>query len=197
MSDPTTPPAPPPAPPSGPPPSDESGRIASPEGQEGIAWRKWCIGVGGLMMLLSLLLSVLFPVQPGALYLNNRAFMALGGGLMAGGLLGFLNIEIKALKQSITAGGGVGVFVLLFLVNPPAMTASAAAPAARRATLNAIADAALPSSPDGASAAVSRPTLDRLVREQGFSSFAQFRVTAGGDDIETLERRVRSLDPGR
>ncbi|QKK09765.1 MAG: hypothetical protein HND58_17405 [Planctomycetota bacterium] len=71
------------------------------------------------MMLLSLSLSILVPVQKDMLYVTNRAFMALGGGLVAGGLLGFLHIEIKLLKQTVTAGGGLGVFVLLFLVNPP------------------------------------------------------------------------------
>lgn len=172
------------------------GRIPPPQDEEHVVWRKWCIGVGALMMLLSLSLSVLIPVQENMLYVTNRAFMALGGGLVAGGLLGLLHIEVKLLKQTVTAGGGLGVFVLLFLVNPPALTANLAAPAGRKAALNAIVRVA---SPEAKQMQGIRPmaSLDALLEEMGFRSFRHFRVTATDEQIDALNHRIRDLGIGR
>lgn len=170
-----------PAPPKPPAPQPPAPQPADPPptGAEQINWRRWCITIGILMMLVSLGLSVLVPVQTNMLYVANRAFLALGGGLGAGGVLGFLDVDIKVLNHAIRAGGGLAVFVLLFLVNPPALAAVAAAPAARAATITKIIAAATAQSVASTGAeSAAEANLNAKAQRLGFHDFRHFRVTA-------------------
>lgn len=154
-------------------------------------WRKWCVNLGGLMMLFAVALSLLIPVQKDMLYLVNRAIMALGGALLAGGILGFLEIEGEVMGNVVRGGGGFAIFLILFLVNPPAITAVEAAPLPRKAALaelETLTAAAVDRADD--EEGPMPPSLEEVVKEMRFRSVQEFRVTATEEQIEEAHRRA-------
>ena len=74
----------------------------------------------GVIFLLAsgIILLVVKPTNPTALWLI-RVVVSLGGGFLAAGLLGFIEIGGKVLDIVIEAGGGFAVFLVLYLLNPP------------------------------------------------------------------------------
>lgn len=140
------------------------------------------LGVG--MMLVTLVISALVPEQSSGLQLTNRAFMAVGGGLAAGGILGYLNVDLRVWKRGmIRGGGGFGLFLVLYLLNPPLEMAYAFVPEDRKDLVAELRRSEL--------IGPSRGDLDSVLRAHGFGSEREFAVTATKADIRKIQRDIR------
>ena len=75
--------------------------------------------VGAAILLSSMTLVFANPVANTTQAWVIRAAVSLSGGLVAMGMLGFLQIGVKILSYTIKAGGPLAVVVLLYTINPP------------------------------------------------------------------------------
>jgi len=73
----------------------------------------WIIGLGMLFGMIALLMFV--PCPTSSQYLAFRITLAIAAGLLASQLPGMFNFESKA---GVKASGAIGVFALIYLVNP-------------------------------------------------------------------------------
>ena len=73
----------------------------------------------GILLMVSMLVVqiVVDPIPPGA-SIVARVLWSLGGGLASAGLLGSFEFGSKKGEIGVTAGGGFGLFALLYLVEP-------------------------------------------------------------------------------
>ncbi len=154
-------------------------------------WGKLCLAAGSGLMIITIVIAFANPVQSAFLYVANRSLMALGGALFAGGVLGSLQIRLQFASGALTAGGGLGVFVILYFLNPPALTALSGAPDSRRRELEEVQHVI-------GSAAQSlgistEATFLAAVKEQGYSNYLQFAVTATDRDIQVLKSQYVRL----
>jgi small-conductance mechanosensitive channel len=85
----------------------------------------WVSGIAFMLLLLGIALFILLrkneePISPEAFFIF-RVVLALAGAAFALILIGFLEVEAVWASVTIRAGGTLAVFILLYLVNPPAL----------------------------------------------------------------------------
>jgi hypothetical protein len=85
-------------------------------------WEKILVFIFGLTFVIVLLLVALAVPNPTDFQLFVfRIVLALAAAGVAALIPGFLNIESKTALYAVRAGGALGVFLLIYLVNPPAL----------------------------------------------------------------------------
>lgn len=80
-----------------------------------------CFGIAFVVVLL--ILAVVVPTPTAQQFFVFRTVLALAAGACAAMLTGFLNVEGRIKSLSIRAGAGLAVFVIVYVVNPPALVA--------------------------------------------------------------------------
>ncbi|WP_337153708.1 hypothetical protein [Pseudomonas protegens] len=82
-----------------------------------------CVVIGLLILVASVALVIFFPEPTPAQSFTFRAVLALGLSAVAVGVPGFMNVKarISSFGQYLkfVAGGSIGIFLLVYLVNPP------------------------------------------------------------------------------
>ena len=88
-----------------------------------------CIVLGSLLLISALIINSITDCNYGNSYLLFRGFFALGISLIASGtFVGFVKAKIESefkiagiqlTRAKITAGGTIGIFLLLYFANPP------------------------------------------------------------------------------
>jgi len=79
------------------------------------------LGIGIFLMLIPLGFLLMYPEAYEKAEFYLRVFIALGGGLVGASLPGLLDVKLPFAK----AGGAMGVFLVLYAVNPPQITLNA------------------------------------------------------------------------
>jgi len=78
-----------------------------------------------LLLLLALIIALVFTPPkkdvPGQVYQLIRMILALAAGAFGAAIPGFFALKGTASNISISAGGALAVFVMVYLVNPPAL----------------------------------------------------------------------------
>ncbi|MFO0952954.1 MAG: hypothetical protein U0835_17740 [Isosphaeraceae bacterium] len=72
-----------------------------------------------VFLLIAVSIAVVLPRQTPAQQYYFRILMGLAAAGIAAIIPGFFDIELKWLRNTIRAGGAIGAFVFLFLINPP------------------------------------------------------------------------------
>jgi len=86
-------------------------------------WEKVCLYSGAAVMLGGMVIYSLFVVNPTPQQeFVFRLVCGLGAATLGAFLPGFLHIEGKLANFSLRAGGALGMFVLVYAVNPPALS---------------------------------------------------------------------------
>jgi hypothetical protein len=80
--------------------------------------RAWLIAFSA-MALLGLASAVFVPKQSAVQQFYFRLVMGLAVAGIAAAIPGFFEIHLRWLRNSLRAGGALGVFVLVYLYNPP------------------------------------------------------------------------------
>jgi hypothetical protein len=80
--------------------------------------RAWLVAFSA-MALLGLASAILVPKQSAVQQFYFRLVMGLAVAGIAAAIPGFLEIHLRWLRNSLRAGGALGVFVLVYLYNPP------------------------------------------------------------------------------
>lgn len=76
--------------------------------------------IGFILVATSIILSYVIVESTGTQYFINRALLSVGLALILSGIgKGYINVKWKGKRAIITAVGSFGVFVLLYLINPP------------------------------------------------------------------------------
>lgn len=85
-------------------------------------WERIAAVASGITFLIALLAIAVLVQSPTAFQIFIfRAVLSLAGASFAALILGFIEIELPVWKGMIRAGGGLAVFLLLYLFNPPAL----------------------------------------------------------------------------
>jgi hypothetical protein len=85
-------------------------------------WEKIAVFVFGLIFVVVLLVMAIAVPNPTEFQLLVfRIVLALAAAGVAAIIPGFLNIESRTALYAVRAGGAMGVFLLVYLVNPPAL----------------------------------------------------------------------------
>ena len=75
--------------------------------------------IGAVFLILGLLIAVFKSnLSPTAKWII-RVMVAFGAGFLSAGLLGFIDLGGSIPGWTIQAGGGVAVFIVVYLINPP------------------------------------------------------------------------------
>ena len=145
----------------------------------GRSGRGGLVALGALLALASCGLSAYVAEPSHEFYVMNRGLVALGGGLAAGGMLGFLDVDLRlGGSQSLRGGGGFAVFLVLFLLNPPAEVAQRTAPPERRALIEQLVERSRSVRRDRA--------LEPALAKLGYDDFEEFKVRASNEQLQTL-----------
>lgn len=85
-------------------------------------WQK-IIGVvlGSILIAVSLVLAICFPSPTRFQFFVFRTVLALGAAGFAAVITGFLHVEGRFKRITVSAGAGLGVWVIVYFVNPPAL----------------------------------------------------------------------------
>lgn len=143
--------------------------------------------LGIAMMFGSLIVSAIVPAPSESLQLCNRAFMAIGGGLAAGGILGFVNVSVPLMnRQAIRGSGGFGVFLVLYFFNPPFEVAYVTTPKSKRQAVAKIVQTTL------ADSNADRREVRATLQELGFKGMKDFTIRASDEDISKLQDTLKS-----
>jgi uncharacterized membrane protein len=86
------------------------------------SWEKFTIGAGGAIFLLALLIIALVIPQPSDFQVFVfRLILALAAAAIGAILPGFLEVSGTVKNITLRAGGAIGLFVIVYLLNPPAL----------------------------------------------------------------------------
>ena len=92
-------------------------------------WEKLTLyGLAGLMLLGMVIYSIAIPNPTAQQEFVFRLILALGAAALGAFLPGFLHIQGRVANFSVRAGGALGMFVLVYLINPPALIENKAKP---------------------------------------------------------------------
>lgn len=80
--------------------------------------KTWLIGFFALLALVSIL-AVVLPNQSAVQQFYFRIIAGLSAAGIAAVIPGFFEIQMRWLRNSIRAGGALGVFTLIYMLNPP------------------------------------------------------------------------------
>src|ERR1700746_351160 len=85
-------------------------------------WQKTAAFIlGGVFVIVLLIVALAVPTPTEFQLFVFRVILALAAGGVAALIPGFFHIESKTALYSVRAGGALGVFLLVYLVNPPAL----------------------------------------------------------------------------
>jgi hypothetical protein len=85
-------------------------------------WEKVTLyGLAGLMLLGMVIYSLAIPNPTAQQEFVFRLILALGAAALGAFLPGFLHIQGRVANFTVRAGGALGMFVLVYLINPPAL----------------------------------------------------------------------------
>lgn len=85
-------------------------------------WQKIAgVSFGIVFVIVLLYLAIWFPEPTSFQVLVFRAVLALAAGACTTMLTGFLNVESRGKWWTIRAGAGLAVFVVIYMLNPPAL----------------------------------------------------------------------------
>lgn len=82
---------------------------------------EWLITFTGLSLII-LIIALLVPKQTPEQRLYFRIIIALSASGLAAIIPGFFDINLRWLRSTMRAGGAIGIYLLIFLFNPPSLT---------------------------------------------------------------------------
>ena len=85
-------------------------------------WEKITAAAGGFIFIVALLIIALVIPQPSDFQLFVfRLVLALAAAAFGSVIPGFLEVHGKVKKMTLRAGGAIALFVIVYLLNPPAL----------------------------------------------------------------------------
>ena len=86
------------------------------------SWEKFTVGAGGAVFLVALLVIAIVIPQPSDFQLFVfRLILSLAAAAVGAVIPGFLEVSGKKEKLTLRAGGAIALFVIVYLLNPPAL----------------------------------------------------------------------------